>query len=137
MIFKKEELDEFPFSERLKWERAKVQNNPAFWINEYIHSHVPAAENVMGLVEYSKNVTEQLESIYGEIDGFLQKYGVTSLDELHTYIHSLKSQLESMYAEKEEAISPFSGIHDLSELKDLALGMEEQLVSMYTDKETV
>jgi hypothetical protein len=136
MIIKKEELNDFPFSERIKLERAKAQNNPAFWINEYISSHVPAADSVMSLVDYSKNVTNQLESLYEDIDGFLQKYGVGSMDELHTYIKSLKDQVESMYSEKEEAISPFSGIKDLAELKDMALGMEEQLKSLYSERES-
>ncbi|MCB1178574.1 MAG: hypothetical protein KDK36_13395 [Leptospiraceae bacterium] len=135
MIFKKEELDEFPLSERLRIEKAKAQLNPTYWINEYISSHVPTADGVVSLVDYSKDITGQLESLYGDLETVLNKYGVDSLDDLMGYIESLKDQVESLYSEKEELIQTFPDVNDLSEFKELALGMEEQLKSIYSEKD--
>lgn len=104
MIFRKDEWEKIPLSERWKWENWKMQQSPIYWMNEYIESQVPSAEDVKGLVEHTKNITGQLESIYGQMDALFQKYSITDLDSLDEYIQSLKDQVEALYGEKEEAL---------------------------------
>ncbi len=104
MIIKKDEWEKIPLSERLKWETWKIQQSPIYWINEYIESHVPSAEDVKGLVEHTKNLTSQLETIYSQMESLFEKYSLTDFESLDEYIQSLKDQVESLYQEKEESL---------------------------------
>jgi DNA repair exonuclease SbcCD ATPase subunit len=134
MVFTNKELEKnFPLEERLKIEKSKSQNSPIFWINEYIQSHIPTADDVVSVVRYSKNITEQLESLYSDIEPFLSK--VSNIQDLVSYIKSLEDQVEDLYKEKEEAVQSFQGITSISEIVSLAKGMEEQLKSFYNQIE--
>jgi hypothetical protein len=134
MLITNKELEaNFPLSERLKLEKLKAQNSPVYWMNEYISSNVSGANDVQSLVHYSKNVTEQLESVYEDIEPYLKK--TSDIRELAQYIKSLEDQVEDLYKEKEEAIFSFEGVHSISDLVNLAKGMEEQLKSLYNEKE--
>jgi hypothetical protein len=105
MIFKKDEWEKIPLAERWKWENWKMQQSPVYWMNEYIESNVPSAEDVKGLVEHTKNVTGQLESLYSDMETLFTKYSVTDLESLDGYIQSLKDQVEALYQEKEEHLN--------------------------------
>lgn len=135
MLYTNKELEaNFPLSERMKLEKLKAQNSPVYWMNEYISASVSGASDVQSLVGYAKNMTEQLESVYQEIEPFLKK--TNDLGELSGYIQSLEDQVEDLYKEKEEAIHSFEGISSISDLVNLAKGMEEQLKSLYSEQET-
>jgi microsomal dipeptidase-like Zn-dependent dipeptidase len=84
-------------------------------------------------VSRSQNVTDQLESVYEDIEPFLKK--TSDIKQLAAYIQSLEDQVEDLYQEKEEAILSFEGVHSISDLVKLAKGMEEQLKSLYQEKE--
>jgi arsenate reductase-like glutaredoxin family protein len=133
IITNKDPNDKSHLQERLNLEKIKVQNSPVFWINEYIRSHIPSANDVTDLVRYSKNVTEQLESVYQDIDPLLEK--TPSIADLYSYIKSLEDQVEDLYREKEQAIQSFEGVNSIEELVSLAKGMEDQLKSMYNELE--
>ena len=133
IITNKDPNDKSHLQERLNLEKIKVQNSPVYWINEYIHSHIPTAKDVTDLVLYSKNVTEQLESVYQDIHPLLEK--TPSVTDLYNYIKSLEDQVEDLYREKEEAIQSFEGVNSIQELIELAKGMEEQLKSIYNEVE--
>ena len=79
------------------------------------------------------NVTEQLESVYQDIEPFLKK--TNDIQELAGYIQSLEEQVEDLYKEKEEAIHSFEGVYSIADLVNLAKGMEEQLKSLYSERE--
>jgi archaellum component FlaC len=120
-ILTKEELEKnFPVAERLKLEKIKAQSNPVYWINEYISSNVSGATDVQSLVEYSKSITVQLESIYGQIESIINEFGVSDLESLKSYIDSLKDQVENLYSEKEEAINSVEGVKDFTDLIRIA-----------------
>ena len=126
MLYTNKEFEtNFPLSERMKLEKLKAQTSPVFWMNEYIASNVSGASDVQSLVSYTKNVTEQLESVYQDIEPFLEK--ANDINELGGYIQSLEEQVEDLYKEKEEAILAFEGIHSIMDLVNLAKGMEEKL----------
>ncbi len=134
MIFTAKELEkDFPIDERLRIEKAKAQSSPIYWINEYITSHIPTAANVTEVVRYSKNLTEQVESLYSDIEPFLSK--VPNLKDLAAYIQSLEDQVEDLYKEKEEALRAFDSIDSISDLVNMTKGMEEQLKSFYNEIE--
>lgn len=134
MLYTNKELEtHFPISERMKLEKLKAESSPMYWMNEYIAASVKGATDVQSLVSYSNNVTEQLESIYEDIEPFLTK--TSDIKQLAAYIQSLEEQVEDLYQEKEEAILSFSGVNSLAELVTLAKGMEEQLKSLYLEKE--
>ena len=134
MVFTNKELEKsFPLEERLSIEKSKAQNSPIFWINEYIHSHIPTATDVVSVVQYSKGVTEQLESLYSDIEPFLSK--VSNIQDLVAYIKSLEDQVEDLYSDREEALKAFDGVHSVTDLVNLAKGMEEQLKSFYNQIE--
>ncbi len=134
MLYTNKELEtHFPISERMKLEKLKAQNSPVYWMNEYIAESVPGTTDVQSLVGYSKNVTEQLESVYADIEPFLAK--ATDIKQLAAYIQSLEDQVEDLYQEKEEAILSFEGVYSIGDLVKLAKGMEEQLKSLYSEKE--
>ncbi len=104
MLFKREEWEKIPLEERLKLEVLKVQQSPIYWINEYINAEVPSTEDLKGLIQHTKNVTQQLESIYWELENLFSKYQVTDLESLENYIENLKDQVEVLYQEKEESL---------------------------------
>ncbi|HMW06853.1 MAG TPA: hypothetical protein PK079_09130 [Leptospiraceae bacterium] len=134
MLYTNKELEtHFPLSERMKLEKMKAQNSPVYWMNEYIAASIEGADDVQSLVSYSKNVTEQLESVYADIEPFLKKTSDIRL--LADYIRSLEDQVEDLYQEKEEAILSFEGVKSISDLVNLAKGMEEQLKSLYKERE--
>jgi len=134
MLYTNKELENnFPLAERMKLEKLKAQNSPVYWINEYISASVTGAADVQSLVSYSKNVTEQLESVYEDIEPFLKR--ANNIRDLADYIKSLEDQVEDLYREKEEAVLSFDGVNSISDLVNLAKGMEEQLKSLYNEKE--
>ncbi|GEM_PF-1504174 len=134
MLYTNKELEtHYPISERMKLEKLKAQNSPVYWMNEYISSSVPGTSDVQSLVSYSQNVTEQLESVYEDIEPFLKK--TSDIKQLAAYIQSLEDQVEDLYQEKEEAILSFEGVHSISDLVKLAKGMEEQLKSLYQERD--
>lgn len=134
MLYTNKELEtHFPISERMKLEKLKAQNSPVYWMNEYIAASVSGVNDVQSLVGYSKNVTEQLESVYADIEPFLKK--TSDISQLSDYIRSLEEQVEDLYQEKEEAILAFEGVHSIADLVKLAKGMEEQLKSLYRERE--
>lgn len=134
MLYTNKELEtNFPLSERMKLEKLKAQNSPVYWMNEYIAASISGATDVTSLVGYSKNVTEQLESVYQDIEPFLKK--TNDIRELAEYIQSLEEQVEDLYKEKEEAIHAFEGVYSIADLVNLAKGMEEQLKSLYSERE--
>ena len=77
-------------------------------MNEYIASSVSGASDVQSLVVYSKNVTEQLESMYEDIEPFLKK--TSDIKQLSAYIQSLEDQVEDLYQEKKKLILSFSKV---------------------------
>lgn len=105
MLYKKEEWDRIPLEEKLRLENHKLQQSPIYWINEYINAEVPTAGDIKGLIYHTKNVTQQLESIYSQLEMLFAKYQVTDLDSLEAYIENLKDQVEVLYQEKEESLN--------------------------------
>jgi uncharacterized protein Yka (UPF0111/DUF47 family) len=134
MMFTTKELEKnFPIEERLRIEKSKAQSSPMYWINEYISSHIPTASDVTEVVRYSKNLTEQVESLYQDIEPLLKK--VSNIQEIVSYIQSLEDQVEDLYREKEEALKAFDSIDSISDLVNMTKGMEEQLKSFYNEIE--
>ncbi|MCX8000612.1 MAG: hypothetical protein N3A69_16960 [Leptospiraceae bacterium] len=105
MLYRKEEWEKIPLEERWKLEASKIQNSPIYWLNEYINAEVPSAGDVKGLIQHTKNVTQQLESLYSQLEILFAKYQVTDLDSLEGYIENLKDQVEVLYQEKEESLN--------------------------------
>ena len=128
MVFTKEEvLGNFPFKERLKLEKAKSQNSIVYWINELVSSQFSGVDDVSSLIAYTKNVTEQLESLYEE------KESISSNDSSA----SLLEQLEGLYQEKEELYAQFPGVHSNQDLIEMIRDMEFQLSDLYKEKEKI
>ena len=128
MVFTKEEiLGNFPFKERLKLEKAKSQNSIVYWINELVASNFSGADDVPSLIAFTKNVTEQLESLYEE------KETLRSPDTSASVIE----QLEGLYSEKEELYSHFPGVRSNQDLIEMVRDMEAQLSDLYKEKEKV
>lgn len=103
MVFTKQEiLENFPLEERLRLEKAKSQNSVVYWINELIRQSVQGVEDVPGLIEFSKNLTQQVEDLYKEKEELLSLYpGVYSFSDLVEMIQDMEKQLSELYKEKE------------------------------------
>ncbi|WCL47816.1 hypothetical protein [Leptospira sp. GIMC2001] len=127
MIFTKQELlDNYPLQERKKLEKAKSQNSVVFWINELISSQVSGAEDVPSLISLTKNVTDQLESLYADME----------VKNWSSEVESLTDQVVSLYEEKDELFSAFPGAQSTGDIIDMIKQMEEQLIELYKEKES-
>ncbi|MCZ8343464.1 MAG: hypothetical protein O9301_10560 [Leptospira sp.] len=134
MIFTKKEIEEhFPLEERLRLDRAKSQNSLVYWINELVRAQVRGADDVPTLIQVTKDLIEQVESLYAEKennatirDSATSKSGDVDL---------LKEQLSDLYAEKERLFAK-TGTDSVDEVLQMIVGMEEQLNSMYAEYET-
>lgn len=104
MIFTKQEIqDNFPLEERIQLEKTKSQNSIIYWINELVSQSSPGVKDVPGLIEFNRNLTEQLEDLYKEKEALLSRYpGIYSMEDLMEMIQDMENQLSELYKEKEE-----------------------------------
>jgi hypothetical protein len=131
MVFTKQEvMENYPLKERIRLEKAKSQNSVLFWINELINQTVQGAEDVPGLIAITKNLTEQLESVYEE----MEKSGSSGLgDEMY---NSLTDQIVDLYKEKELLFSKYPSANSIDEIIQMMEDLENQLIELYKEKET-
>ncbi len=134
MIFTKKEIEEhFPLEERLRLDRAKSQNSLVYWINELVRAQVRGADDVPTLIQVTKDLIEQVESLYAE-----KENNATIRDSATSKsvdVDLLEEQLSDLYAEKERLFAK-TGTDSVDEVLQMIVGMEEQLNSMYAEYET-
>lgn len=134
MIFTKKEIEEhYPLEERLRMEKAKAQNSTIFWINELVRAQVRGTEDVPSLIQVTKDLIDQVESLYAEKENNATLDAKISSNTLETTL--LEEQLSDLYAEKEILFSK-TGTSSMEEVLRMIVGMEEQLNSMYAEYET-
>lgn len=134
MIFTKKEIDEhYPLEERLRLDRAKSQNSLVYWINELVRAQVRGAEDVPTLIQVTKDLIEQVESLYAEKENNAT-IGDSATSKV-IEVELLEEQLSDLYAEKERLFAK-TGTGSIDEVLQMIVGMEEQLNSMYAEYET-
>lgn len=132
MIFTKKEFEEnYPLEERLKLEKLKYQNSLIYWVNELIQSHVRGAEDVPSLIQVTKDLVMQVESLYQEKESLDTPRSNNS----HLGVEGMEEQLVSLYEEKELLLEK-TKTKSIDEVIALIQGMEEQLKSLYAEYET-
>lgn len=134
MIFTKKEIDEhYPLEERLRLDRAKSQNSLVYWINELVRAQVRGAEDVPTLIQVTRDLIEQVESLYAEKENNAT-IGDSATSKV-IEVELLEEQLSDLYAEKERLFAK-TGTGSIDEVLQMIVGMEEQLNSMYAEYET-
>jgi hypothetical protein len=134
MIFTKKEIEEhYPLEERLRMEKAKAQNSTIFWINELVRAQVRGTEDVPSLIQVTKDLIAQVESLYAEKENNVPLDEKFSSNTVETAL--LEEQLSDLYQEKEILFSK-TGTSSMEEVLRMIVGMEEQLNSMYAEYET-
>ncbi|MCU0825595.1 MAG: hypothetical protein MUF77_13245 [Leptospira sp.] len=134
MIFTKKEIEEhYPLEERLRLDRAKSQNSLVYWINELVRAQVRGAEDVPTLIQVTKDLIEQVESLYAEKENNAT-IGDSATSKV-IEVELLEEQLSDLYAEKERLFAK-TGTGSIDEVLQMIVGMEEQLNSMYAEYET-
>ncbi len=100
MIFTKKEIEEhYPLEERLRLDRAKSQNSLVYWINELVRAQVRGAEDVPTLIQVTRDLIEQVESLYAEKENNAT-IGDSATSKV-IEVELLEEQLSDLYAEKE------------------------------------
>lgn len=134
MIFTKKEIEEhYPLEERLRLDRAKSQNSLVYWINELVRAQVRGAEDVPTLIQVTRDLIEQVESLYAEKENNAT-IGDSATSKV-IEVELLEEQLSDLYAEKERLFAK-TGTSSIDEVLQMIVGMEEQLNSMYAEYET-
>lgn len=134
MIFTKKEIEEhYPLEERLRLDRAKSQNSLVYWINELVRAQVRGAEDVPTLIQVTRDLIEQVESLYAEKENNAT-IGDSATSKV-IEVELLEEQLSDLYAEKERLFAK-TGTGSIDEVLQMIVGMEEQLNSMYAEYET-